>query len=41
MDVEGFIKTTETSAKITRVSEIAYFSHFCVAKIIDIKKYCC
>ncbi len=38
MDVEDFMRTTETSEKITRVPEISYFSHFCVARIIDFKK---
>jgi hypothetical protein len=38
MDVEGFMRTAETLEKITRVSEISYFSHFCVARVIDIKK---
>lgn len=38
MDVEDFRRTTETSEKITRDSDITYFSQFFIAKIIDIKK---
>lgn len=38
MDVEDFMRTAEISEKITRISEISYFSQFFVARIINIKK---
>ena len=38
MDVEDFRRTNETSEKITRDSDVTYFSQFFIAKIIDIKK---
>lgn len=38
MDVADFSRTTETSEKITRESNISYFAQFFIARIVDMKK---